>query len=406
MLHNDVLLARQPILDRTLRLRGYELLARDMSGHFPERQAAHVTTGQVLVQSLTEFGLDSLVGALPAFINLTREFLVGGVPLPLPPDRVVLEVLETIEPEPEVLLGLRRLKDAGFTLAADDYVGMQPGYAAILEQVDIVKVDCLGRSLAEIERFVRELRPFGVRLLAEKVEEPEQFRAYQELGFELYQGYFFARPDTLQARSQAVDHSTLLSLVAGLQNADSTPEELEHIITRDPALSLKLVRMLNSARFGLYRQVESLRDVIVYLGRDTVRNVASLLLLTRVDDKPHQLMLTAMLRGRMCEELEREVDGGSPQRAFTVGLFSTLDALVDRDLREVVQSLPLHVEIRNALLEHTGRLGQQLECVVAFERGDFDRLAREDSRRVGMQRAFLSAVDWVARVEEDLAAIT
>jgi EAL and modified HD-GYP domain-containing signal transduction protein len=403
-MHNDnVLLARQPILDRTSRLRGYELLARDVSGRFPKEQAAHVTTGQVLVQSLTEFGLDALVGDLPAFVNLTREFLVGEAPLPLPPDRVVLEVLETVAPDTDVLAGMRRLKGQGFTLAADDYVGLTPGYEAILELVDLVKVDCFGREPAEIGRFVRELAPYRVRLLAEKVERHEEFRAYDELGFELFQGYYFARPDMIRARSEAVDHGNLVRLLAELQESDATPESLEQIIARDAGLSLRLVRMLNSARFGLNRRVDSLREVIVYLGRDTVRNVASLLLLTRVDTKPRHLMFTAMMRARMCEELARAEVGGNPQRAFTVGLFSTLDAVVDRDLAEIVGSLPLHDEIRSALIGHDGELGRQLDTVLAFERGDLHRLTSRAVRPAEVQRAFLRAADWARHADDELA---
>jgi EAL and modified HD-GYP domain-containing signal transduction protein len=403
-MNGNILLARQPILDRTSRLRGYELLARDLSGQFPKEQAAHVTTGQVLVQSLTEFGLDALVGDLPAFVNLTREFLVGEVPLPLPPDRVVLEVLETIAPDAEVLAGMRRLKEQGFTLAADDYVGLATGYAAILELVDLVKVDCLGRDVADVERFVRELAPFRVRMLAEKVERHEEFRAYDKLGFELFQGYYFARPDTVSARSDAVDHGNLMRLLAELQNPETTAESLERIIARDAGLSLRLVRMLNSARFGLHRRIESLREVIVYLGRDTVRNIASLLLLTRVDTKPRHLMFTAMMRARMCEELARVEPGSSPQRAFTVGLFSTLDAVVDRDLREILSSLPLHDEIRNALLDHGGELGRQLDTVLAFERGDLHRLTSRTVRPADVQRAFLRAADWARHADDELAA--
>ncbi|MBK7642290.1 MAG: HDOD domain-containing protein [Planctomycetes bacterium] len=404
-MHTGLLLARQPILDRTLRLRGYELLARDSSGSFPIEQPGHVTTCQVLVEALGEFGLERVVGALPAYINITAEFLTGEVPLPLPPDRVVLELLETIEVTDEILQGAKRLKREGFTLAIDDFTSMRPRYEELLRLVDIVKIDCLGMRTEQLETLVRSLRPYGVRLLAEKLETPESFRECEGLGFEFFQGYFFARPDMLRGRTQAVDRSSLLRLLSKIQDPDTTPEELEVIIAQDPVLSLKLVRFLNSAQVGLRRRIESLREVVVYLGSDAVRNIACVMLLARVDDKPRELMVTAMLRARMCEELSRSRQEAAPQRAFTVGLFSMLDALVDQELKDVIGPLPLHEEIHAALLHRSGKLGTQLDLVLAYERCDFGRLPPSDPTPGAMREAYLSSLGWVMKMEQELATL-
>lgn len=400
---NQLLLARQPILDRSLRLRGYELLARNAQGHFPSNQPGHVTTSRVLIEALSDFGLENVVGRLPAFVNLTREFITGGIPLPLPPDRVVLEILESVEPDAEVLNGLRRLRAQGFQFAVDDYTGPRAGYEEMLRLVDIVKVDCLGRSAEELRAIKSGLAPFRKRLLAEKIEHPRAFHEAEHLGFELFQGFFFARPDTLRSRAQHVDRSSLLRLMSRLQDPDTTPEDLEQVIAGDPVLSLKLVRFLNSAQIGLRRHIDSLREVVVYLGSDTVRNFACLMMVAGVDDKPRELLVTTMMRAKMCEELARQTHTAQAQRSFTVGLFSTLDALLDRDLREVLNSLPLHAEIRNALLDHSGELGRQLELVLAYEQGEFDKLPRERPTPTEMRKAFLDAVRWVARMEEELA---
>jgi len=400
-----LLLARQPILDRTLRLRGYELLARDSSGVFPIAQPGHVTTCQVLVEALGEFGLEKLVGALPAYINVTREFLTGEIPLPLPPKRVVLELLESIEPGAAVLRGAERLKREGFTLALDDYTGPRPGYDELLRLVDIVKVDCLGVDPGKLPELVGGLKQRGLRLLAEKVESPEMFRACEKLGFDLFQGYFFARPDLLRGRLQSVDRSSLLLLLAKLQDSQTTPEDLEGVIAQDPVLSLKLVRFVNSAQIGLRQRIESLRDVVVYLGTDAVRNIACVMLLARVDNKPRELMITALLRARMCEELARGAAPGSAHRAFTVGLFSMLDALVDQNLGEVVGPLRLHAEIHEALIHRSGRMGAQLESVLAYERGEFERLPASDPTPAAVREAYLSSLSWVMRMEAELAAI-
>jgi EAL and modified HD-GYP domain-containing signal transduction protein len=404
-MHVGLLLARQPILDRTLRLRGYELLARDSSGSVPLEQPGHVTTCQVLVEALGEFGLEKVVGALPAYFNVTSEFLTGEIPLPLPPDRVVLELLESIEPSEAVLRGAQRLKSEGFTLAVDDYIGQRPGYDKLLRLVDIVKVDVLGMAEEQLGELVSSLRPFEVRLLAEKVESPEIFRVCERLGFEFFQGYFFARPDLLRGRAQTVDRSSLLLLLSKIQNPDTTPDELEVVIAQDPVLSLKLVRFLNSAHVGLRRRIDSLREVVVYLGSDAVRNIACVMLLARVHNKPRELMITAMLRARMCEELSRDGGGGNQHRAFTVGLFSMLDALVDQDLRDVVGPLPLHQDIQAALIHRSGQLGVQLENVLAYERGEFERLPRSDPTPGAIREAYLSSLGWVTKMEKELAAI-
>ncbi len=395
---DQIQLARQPILDSNLTLRGYELLARDGAGVFPKHVSGDASTSHVLINALAEFGLENVVGGTPAYINITREFVIGD--LPLPPAKVVLELLETIEPDDEVMKGIANLRDKGFRLAVDDYTGPRAGYAELLSAVDIIKVDCFGKTLKEVSEILKGLGDVHARLLAEKVETHQEFRAYRELGFHLFQGYFYAQPDLLKSRTTSANRANLMSLLASLQNPDITPEELEGIIVRDPALSLKLVRFLNSVHIGLRRRIESLREVVVYLGSDTVRNLACLLMLSGVDNKPRQLMVTAMMRARMCEELAKATKAALPARAFTVGLFSTLDAVMDRSLPEVLADLPLSEDIAEALLRRRGALGTQLEIVLALERGDWSRIPLNAPQ---LQPAYLAALEWVAAMEDELA---
>ncbi len=395
--HEHIQLARQPILDGGLTLRGYELLARDSTGRFPEHIRGAAATSQVIIDALMEFGLENVVGRTPAFVNITREFAVGELPLPLPPDMVVLELLEDVEPDADVVRGLRRLRERGFRIAVDDYTGSRPGYDAILACATIVKVDCCGRSVDEVAEILGSLKQHRVGLLAEKVEKHAEYRAYLKLGFDLFQGFFFARSDLLTIRATSVNRGTLLHLLAELQDPDCSPEDLERIIARDSALGFKLMRYLNSSKFGLQRRIDSLREVIVYLGTETVRNIACLLMLSRVDDKPRELMITAMMRARMCEELARST-GTPPERAFTVGLFSTLDAVMDRALSDVLEDLPLAQDIKDALLRHEGMMGSQLESVLAHERADWTHITGDAAE---LQRAYSSGLEWVGAVESE-----
>jgi EAL and modified HD-GYP domain-containing signal transduction protein len=354
-----------------------------------------------LIDALADFGLETVVGRIPAFVNITREFVVGELPLPLPPEMVVLELLENIEPDAEVVRGLRRLRKRGFHIAIDDYTGSRPGYDAVLACGSIVKVDCFGRSVDEVAEILQSLKAHRVKLLAEKVERHEEFRAYLDLGFELFQGYFFARPNLLERRAASANRANILRLLAELQDLDRTAEDLEQIIVRDPALSLKLVRYLNSARIGLERRIDSLREVVIYLGTETVRNIACLLMLSRVDDKPRQLMITAMMRARMCEELARSTGRSSPHAAFMVGLFSTLDAMLDRQMPDVLAELPLSEQVSRALLDHQGPLGEDLETVLAHEVADWTKIT---ANAVELQKAYFSAMEWVRIVEIELTS--
>jgi EAL and modified HD-GYP domain-containing signal transduction protein len=398
-----VLLARQPILDKEQRLVAYELLARSEQGCVPVGQRGSVTTAGLLIDALTEFGLDRLVGSVPAFVNMTREFLVGESPLPLPPDRIVIEVLEDIEPDRATIEGIGHLKRAGFRIALDDYTGPRRGYEPFLELADVIKVDCLDRGPLELENIVKSLRPYPALLLAEKVEDASVFRVCLSLGFRNFQGYFFARPELTRAKALGADRANLMHLMAELHDPDASVDELEQILSRDPVLSLKLIRYLNSASSGLAREIGTVREVLIYLGPATVRDIASLILLSRCDDKPRQLMLTAMMRARLCQQLAFGARSPNAPRAFMVGLFSTLDAVLDLEIDTALNSLPLATDIREAILLHRGELGSYLLFALAIERGNWAGLVDLGLSDVLLNTTCLEAADWVTKMERELS---
>lgn len=397
-----ILVARQPILDREQRLAAYELLARSTEAVQPGTPGDASATAGVLIGMLAEFGLDRLVGDVPAFVNVTREYLTGELPMPVAPGRVVVEVLETIEPDARSLAGISRLKSLGFQIAIDDYVGPRPGYEPFLELADIVKVDCLAMDRRRIASVVESLLPYRARRLAEKIEDRPTFHACRELGFDLFQGYFFARPDLSSMRAPAADRANLMHLLAELHKPAAALEDVEQIIARDPALTLKLVRVLNSAAFGLAREVGTLREILLYLGPPTVRDIASLLLLARCDDKPRPLMLTAMQRARMCQRLASFTRSASAPRAFLVGLFSALDAILDQPIAEALQSLPLTDDVRAAILEHEGDLGTALSITLALEQGNWDALPQTRPSDAAMLDASLDSAAWVTQLDRQL----
>ncbi len=397
----DVYIGRQPIYGRNLDVYAYELLFRGGLVDFADFAEGDRATSQVILNAFTEIGLDRVVGERLAFLNLTRGFIIGEYPLPIPHEKVVLEVLEDVRPEPVVLAGLRDLKSRGYTIALDDFV-LTNDTEGLLEVADIVKVDCLDLGADEIKKQVEPLRRFPVKLLAEKIETQEQFNVCRDIGFDYFQGFFLSRPNVIHDRGLGANRVNLLRLLAELQDPASTFDRVHDLVSQDVALSYKLLRHINTAAYGLRRRIESVRETLVYLGLDTVRNLACLFLLASVDDKPHDLLMTSMLRGKMCALLAAGVDEVEMHRAFTVGLFSALDALMDCPMTLVLEKLPLAEDIRNALLDRKGGLGEVLATTLAYERGDWESVSCSGLSRGQIKAAFLGAVEWVEVIDREL----
>ncbi|MFW6348898.1 MAG: EAL and HDOD domain-containing protein [Thiohalospira sp.] len=398
----DYFIARQPIYDPHQRVRGYELLARsngqDNTNNLPGERA----TASVFVNAFTEIGLDGLVGEHPAWINLTRDFVGNDLLAGLPRRRIVLELLEDMEIDRPLLNQVQRLKGAGSRIALDDFL-YRPELEPLIELADVVKVDIRLLDWEGVREHAERLQDYGVTLLAEKVETPEEFSVCQELGFHLYQGFFFCRPKLIQGRRMPANRSVVLQLLSALENPDAGIGELERIIRNDLALSYRLLRYLNSAAFMLTHRIESVRRAIVILGMDQIRHWARILALSHVDDKPSELLRVALIRARMCElqalheGLEEEAD-----TYFTTGLFSTLDALLDMTLEEIVASLPLSERVANALLHHQGELGRSLACIIHYERAEWECVTEGCNWQPRLKDDYLDAIAWADQLSAQL----
>ncbi|MEM7308776.1 MAG: HDOD domain-containing protein [Planctomycetota bacterium] len=400
----DFYVGRQPIYGRNLDVYAYELLFRSGDLDYADFAEGDRATSLVILNAFTEIGLDRVVGERMAFLNLTRGFIVGEYPLPVPHERVVLEVLEDVQPDAAVIRGLRRLKQAGYLIALDDYASTGH-HRPLLSLADIVKVDCLSLDPDQIRVQVESLARYDAKLLAEKIETQEQFNACRELGFDYFQGFFLSRPNVIHERGVRTNRINLLRLLADLQDPGCDFDTVHEIVAQDVALSYKLLRHINSAAFGLPRRIESVRETLVYLGFRQVKNLASLFLMASVDDKPHDLVVTSMLRGKMCELMAVAHGRVDPHRAFTVGLFSVLDALMDCPMDSALRGLPFADELREALLERRGDLGEVLSSTLAYERGDWDRVLCLDLTRGQIKAAFLGAVEWVDAIDQELLSL-
>lgn len=386
---DEIFVGRQPIFDRNSKLYGYELLFRDGSGNQANEPDGDQATSQVIVNVFLEFGLDRIVGPHRAFINLTRRFLIDRESLPLPPARVVLEVLEDVPPDADVIAGLQAYARDGFTVALDDFV-VHP----LLTLADIVKLDLMMLSRQELLEHVRVLRAYDVKLLAEKVENEEAFEFCKRLGFDYFQGYFLSRPTIVQGTQIPLNRLKLLELMTRLQDPGVDVSELEEIISQDVTLSYKLLRHLNSAFFALPQVVESLRAAVVYLGTDRIQRWVSLLLLAKLDNQSSALMAQGIQRAKMCELLASLAGRAQAEVYFTVGLFSLLDAMLKAPLAEVLDALPLTDEVRDALLYHQGPYGEALASVIAYEQSHFQQARFAPLTPSQMTDAYLKAVCW------------
>jgi EAL and modified HD-GYP domain-containing signal transduction protein len=375
MASDDVLVARQPILDRDLHVRGYELLYRAAVEAVANVSDAERATSRVIADTFGELGLERLVGGRPAFVNVTREFLLSVRPLPFAPGRVVLELLENQGTDPELLDVLHEVVDHGFAIALDDFV-YDPSLEPLLDVATIVKIDVLTGGLGAALEQLPIIKDRGRVALAEKVETHEQFELLRDAGFDLFQGFFYARPKIVRGQRVPSDRPEALSTLADLESTNGEFDRLEEVIRRDVGLSYKLLRYVNSAFIGLPRELGSVRDALTTLGARTVKQWATVLVLAGVSGRgKRELIATGLVRARICEQLVGEAPEALRDRCFTVGMFSVIDALLDVSMETALAELPLVDQVLEALLNHRGIEGRTLVSVLAYERGDFDAMA-------------------------------
>jgi EAL and modified HD-GYP domain-containing signal transduction protein len=382
----DIALARQPIFDREDRLVAYELLYRDRP---PENRVVDIhgasstrMSSDTITRTFIGMGLGRVTGGKRAFVNVDRRMLLDGSVGVLDPRNVVLELLESVVCDGETVAACEALVGRGYTLALDDFE-YAPSYDPLLRLATIVKLDVLDRPDDELRQALERVRPFGVRCLAERVETAGVHRRCAALGFELFQGYFYARPEMLSGREVPVQQANLIRLLNLLRDPDTTDERIEDVFRGDLPLAYKLLRIVNSAGVGasLGRSgVDSIAHAIRLLGRGVLHRWLALLLVSSFatpNGVRGELVTAAMQRARMCELLAettgRRRDAGA---LFMAGLFSLLDALMRAPMAEVIDRLDLAPELRGALLEREGPYAPTLRLVEAFEGGRWDDVTR------------------------------
>ncbi len=391
---NQVMVGRQAIFDRALQVIGYELLYRDSQMNAATFSDGDAVTARVMLNTFLEIGLEQIVGPHLAFINLTTKFLRDNLLNDLPKNRVVLEVLENIPMDDEVLQAMTRLSGEGYTLALDDFV-YQEELRPMVERAKMIKLDVMALGPDRLNADVATLRQFPVKLLAEKVETQEEFELCKELGFDYFQGYFFCKPKIVEGKRIPPNHIAILSLLAKLQNPETEMKEVEEIIKQDVSLSYKVLRFVNSAYFSLPKKIDSIGQAACLVGLARLKTWGTLLVMAGLDEKPVELLLTALVRAKMCEEIAMALDESDGDEFFTVGLFSVLDALLDKPISEVLSLVTLSDAVHAALVERKGRLGDVLNGVLAYEQGDWDGVQPLGVDLPTLQKMYFESLAWM-----------
>ncbi|TWU04979.1 EAL and HDOD domain-containing protein [Stieleria varia] len=388
------LVGRQPIFSSSLDVYGYELLFRsgeENSARFCEGDRA---TANVILNTFTDIGLETLAGSKCAFINLTRNLLLARHLSCLPADRVVLEVLEDIQPDRHVLAAVAEYSELGYTIALDDFIYREE-LEPLIDLADIVKVEFPAIPSNELADHISKLRDRGIQtILAEKIETQEEFERCRELGCDLFQGYFFCKPQVISGRRVNSNIASVVRLLSALQDPDITTERVEEVIQTDANLSYKLLQFVNSANAATRRRIDSLRQATALMGIQRLRSLVSMMLLSNVDEtKPNELINIALMRAKMCELLAIQAGEDRPERFYTLGLFSTLDALLDQPMSEIVKMLPLTNDTNDALLNRSGTLGDVLSCVINYESGNVTTLANVNRAQVA--QTYEETLQWL-----------
>jgi c-di-GMP phosphodiesterase len=383
------LVARQPIYGKAMTVVAYELQYADSesgSAGSPKEGAL-----RMLADAALDIGLDRLAGSLPVYIRYPGELLSAEKPLSMHPDRVIIEVPGELRAEPAVLRGIRTLRERGHHIALDDF---SPRFTQpqLLDLVDIVKVALPDFEPEQLENVGREFIRRGLKLVAKSVATIEQFEHASQVGFDAFQGDFLQRPQQFHSQRAPRNGFATMRLVAALQNPNCTMREVEQLIAQDLSMSYRVLRCINSSYFSLPQKVESIRQALMLLGMDNLRQLCMLAALQQLENRPPSLFVTAMARAHMCEQLARLSGQTATAPYFITGLFSMLDVLMGMPMAKIVDELPLAPIVENALVAGEGDAGAALACARAYESATWIHARYRDIAPHLIRAAYLDAV--------------
>lgn len=397
--------ARQPVFDVDKGIWGYELLFRNSA----ESNVADVgdedaATSQVIADG---FGLieDDIEEGQRLLVNFPRNMLLEGAADFLPSEVCVVEILEHVQPEPDVIEVLKKLKEQGYVLALDDYIG-QEGFEPFIELADIVKVDCLELDPEGLANIAGNLKPLGVTLLAEKVEDNEMFNRCRELGFELFQGFFFSRPEIILGKKMSTNNLNRMQLLKSISGDTFEVDDLTQAINSDVSISYRLLKFMNSPTFGLPNKINSIQQAITLIGYKKLAGWLRMILLSDMCSGPagSELAFLSIKRAKFFELICRDLKQCpvSAESMFMLGLFSLLDVLLGRPMCELMDELPVEKDLVLALTGKKSEAALYLDLVKALEKADWEKLTslimENKLSALSVARNHLAAMQWANEI--------
>lgn len=373
----DFYAARQPILDKSKKIFAYELLFRDsVNNVFPDIDGDEATS-KMIEASQFHMGISEFTGNKPAFINFTLETLNQGYPRMLAPEEVVIEILETIKPSKKLLALCKDLYEKGYTLALDDYEH-QSVWLHFYPYIKIIKIDIQLSGLDEIKEVLASIKEYPhIKMLAEKVETYDEYNQMLQLGFDYFQGYFFAKPEMIKTKNLSPSQIAMAELLYEMSKPELDLTSITRVFEHDISLSYKLLRYANSVIFKRLNEISSIRQALVILDSGELKRFIGLMFAVAINpDKPSELVNLAMTRAKFCELVAQDITSLlNVSIAFLTGLFSMIDALLDEDMAVVLDKLPLSNDIKEPLLTKAGVMAALIKLVEFIEQAQWDKAA-------------------------------
>jgi EAL and modified HD-GYP domain-containing signal transduction protein len=362
----NAFLVRQPVFDKDMEVYAYDLLygQREQGG-----SADNVESSQVMLNAFLDIGIETISEDSFSIVKVTKDFVEGKLPLPFPPHNVFLELPDDVFKPDMSLEPLEKLRVKGFKLACAN-VDSLADIEGVLAHVDLLRLDFSAWTKEQLALSIPQLLSYSAKLLVININTQDDFSYCLDLGVELYQGRFISEPVVVSGNTLKPNRMSLLSVLKELEDPDCDISVLEDLISQDVTLSYKILRIINSAFYGFRRKIDSVKQAVVSLGLTVIRDWFIIISLTNIDDKPQSLMFQTLQRARMMQLLA-DVMGVNKDTGFTVGLFSSIDAIMDQPMEAVLKALPLSHEITEALMEREGVFGELLNIVVHYEEGDW-----------------------------------
>ncbi len=400
--------ARQAILDRDKNVFGYELLFRDGKQNCFPNVAPDEATSKILASNHLTLGLDEITGGKVSFINFYEDTLLYRFPTSLDPMAVVIEIVETAPISKELLAACKHIKQLGYKLALDDH-DFDPKWDVFLPYIDIVKVDIRESDYETIKKHVPKFLDAKVKIVAEKVETHEEFELYKDMGCHYFQGYFYARPEVVKQKNIPNSKLSLLELIGESAKLEMNFDRINDIIERDVALSYMLLRFINNPTVNKRNKITSLRHALNYMGALELKKFIALLALANLGDaKPMELLQVSLIRAKFCELLAAaRNDPENPPKGFLVGLFSLIDAMLDRNMNNLMENLPLSDDLKAALCGEKNNLLIYLELAKTFETASWQKTRKLSQTLKVEQKAlhgfYNQAVVWSNAMRQSIA---